>query len=246
MDRRTFLAGGAALGGGIALAGCADDVTSAPATTTTAPTTTAAATSTTAPLVTTTTLGYDSTTPYWLQGGFAPVADEVRLTELEVRGAIPPTLSGLCARNGSNPSSGNSPHWFFGDGMVHGIRIENGEASWYHNRYIDTPFLQDGREFGDFAAPPGSGETQSNVSMFAYGDRLLSLGEVGWPYEIDPSNLATIEPVDISGAAGSLGSNVTAHPKVDPSTGLLHFSATGSPRPISPTTSPPPMAASSS
>ncbi|GJM38884.1 MAG: retinal pigment epithelial membrane protein [Acidimicrobiales bacterium] len=222
MDRRAFLARTAALGGGIVLAGCGDDIAApSPSTSTTTASSTIASTTSAAPV--TTTVPYDPNTPFWLQGGFAPVPAVGPVTELEVVGSLPPTLNGLFTRNGSNPASGDSPHWFFGDGMVHGMRLENGSASWYANRHVDTPFLRDGRAFGEFVAPPGTAETQANVSMLVHGDRLFSLGEVGWPYEIDPTDLSTIGPTDVTGPAGSLGPNVTAHPKVDPATGLLHF-----------------------
>ena len=41
-----------------------------------------------------------------------------------------------------NPKSGYSDHWFFGNGMVHGINIQNGRAS-YKNRYVKTPYYED-------------------------------------------------------------------------------------------------------
>ena len=41
-----------------------------------------------------------------------------------------------------NPKSGYSDHWFFGNGMVHGINIQNGKAS-YKNRYVKTPYYED-------------------------------------------------------------------------------------------------------
>ena len=53
-----------------------------------------------------------------------------------IRGEIPAELSGRYLRNGPNPKSGTSGHWFFGDGMVHGIRLRDGRADWYRNRYI--------------------------------------------------------------------------------------------------------------
>ena len=34
-----------------------------------------------------------------------------------------------------------SPHWFLGNGMLHGVRLENGRAVWYRNRYVRTPAL---------------------------------------------------------------------------------------------------------
>jgi carotenoid cleavage dioxygenase-like enzyme len=58
--------------------------------------------------------------PFHLQGNFAPVPDEMTETHLEVEGAIPPELSGIYARNGSNPVTGKSEHWFLGEGRVHG------------------------------------------------------------------------------------------------------------------------------
>ena len=31
---------------------------------------------------------------------------------------------------------GEHHHWFLGDGMVHGVRLVDGEAKWYRNRYV--------------------------------------------------------------------------------------------------------------
>ena len=67
-------------------------------------------------------------TPFYLRGNYAPVQDEVTLDALEVEGAIPPELNGLYLRNGPNPSEGSSQHWFFGDGMLHGLRLGGGPA----------------------------------------------------------------------------------------------------------------------
>ncbi len=79
--------------------------------------------------------------PFHLQGNFAPVQDEVTAFDLPVEGAIPPELRGLYLRNGANPKSGTSPHWFAGDGMVHGVRLEDGKASLYRNRWVRTRSL---------------------------------------------------------------------------------------------------------
>ena len=60
--------------------------------------------------------------PFHLQGNFAPVTEEVTAMDLEVvEGSIPPELCGLYARNGANPATGTSGHWFMGDGMLHGF-----------------------------------------------------------------------------------------------------------------------------
>jgi len=160
----------------------------------------------------------DPDTPWWLQRGFAPVAKEVEAADLEVRGALPPTLSGTYVRNGSNPRTGTSPHWFFGDGMVHAVRLESGRARWYRNRYVRTPLYEASAGFGE--GPPGGTNTQSNVSAFGFGGRLLTSGEVGLPFELDPTDLSTVGPFDFG---GRLGTSMTAHPKLDPATGQLHF-----------------------
>ena len=73
---------------------------------------------------------------FWQQGNFRPVSEEVTETNLKVEGTIPPELSGLYVRNGTNSSSGISDHFFGGDGMMHGVRLEGGEAKWYRNRYV--------------------------------------------------------------------------------------------------------------
>ena len=77
-------------------------------------------------------------TPWFLAGNYAPVADEISATDLDVTGQLPAELNGRYLRNGSNPQSGSSGHWFFGDGMVHGIRLREGNAEWYRNRYVRT------------------------------------------------------------------------------------------------------------
>ena len=212
------------LGGGLVLGACGDEGgTAAPVTSSSSSVSTTAATASTSTTVPTT-IPFDPSTPYWLQGGFAPVTEEVVTSELVVNGSLPSSLHGIYTRNGSNPATGRSPHWFFGDGMIHGVRFERGEAVWYGNRYVDTPMYREGREFGEFDGAPGAAQTQSNVSIFAHGGRLLALGEVGWPYEIAADDLSTVGPVELAGAGGiSVGGNVTAHPKRDPATGLLHF-----------------------
>ena len=164
-----------------------------------------------------TTAPVDPSRPWWIQGNYAPVADEISSTMLTVTGAIPPELTGLYVRNGSNPSSGDSPHWFFGDGMVHGVRLERGRANLYSNRYVDTTMYQAHAGFGQ--GPPGGASNQSNVSCIWHGGKLLTSGEVGLPYELDPTDLSTVGAYDF---AGKLTTAFTAHPKIDPVTGRLH------------------------
>ena len=81
--------------------------------------------------------------PFHLVGNFAPVQHETTAADLPVRGAIPEQLQGRYLRTGPNPKSGLSPHWFLGDGMVHGVELGGGRVSWYRNRYVQTRMLAD-------------------------------------------------------------------------------------------------------
>lgn len=154
--------------------------------------------------------------PWWLQSNYAPVAEEVTALQLEVEGAIPPELDGLYVRNGANAKRGGSGHWFLGQGMVHGVRLAAGEAQWYRNRWVQTPLLD--REPSATPAPPTLSDSASNVALAHHGDRLLSLGEVGLPYELSPQDLSTLGIYDFG---GRLTTSMTAHPKIDPDTGEM-------------------------
>lgn len=176
--------------------------------------------STTPPVPTVPAVAYDPSRPYWVQGNFAPVHTEETVTDLRVTGEIPSELSGLFVRNGSNPATGEALHWFLGDGMVHGVRLDGGKASWYRNRYVSTPLQRSGKGLMEFGGVPGGENNQSNVALVHHGGRLLSLGEVGWPFELSSADLSTVGPWSFD---GRLGSTMTAHPKVDPDTGRMHF-----------------------
>ena len=154
---------------------------------------------------------------FWQQGNFRPVTEEVTATDLKVEGSIPPELSGLYVRNGTNASGGVAEHFFGGDGMIHGVRLDKGKASWYRNRYIDTPGYR--KETGGFSAPKPE-ETTSAVSLLYHGGELMALGEFGYPYLINPQDLSTKGSFNYD---GKLPGNMTAHPRIDPDTGELLF-----------------------
>ena len=162
----------------------------------------------------------ESKPPWHLRGNWAPVQDESTETELRVEGAIPPQLEGVYIRTGPNPKSGTSPHWFMGDGMVHGVRLFQGNAAWYRNRFVQTPNITDEAssqtiDVGDLSR--GS----ANTHVVAHAGKILCLEEGHWPWEID-SNLNTVGYENFS---GNLKTSMTAHPKICPETGeLLSFS----------------------
>ncbi len=153
---------------------------------------------------------------WWLQGNYAPVPDEIEAFDLEIRGALPAELTGVYARNGSNPLNG-SPHWFLGHGMIHGVRLEAGKAKWYRNRFVNTQVYQDQLDFAE--GIPGGDSSQSNVSVVNHNGRLLSSGEIGWMYELDPTDLSTI---GLQNYSEVMGTSASAHPRIDPATGLMH------------------------
>lgn len=152
-----------------------------------------------------------------MQFNYGPVADERTETNLTVEGKIPAELNGLYLRTGSNPKHGDPGHWFLGNGMVHGVRLQGGKALWYRNRYVRTPLLD--RREGSPGVPTNT-DTASNVALVHHAGRLLSLGEVGFPYELLPEDLSTVGPYDF---AGKLTTYMTAHPKLDPVNGELLF-----------------------
>ena len=144
---------------------------------------------------------------------------ELTVTDLKVTGAIPPSLSGRYLRNGSNPKSGTAGHWFFGDGMVHGVRLDGGKAEWYRNRFVQTTKLQKGLEATDPDAMFDPTASAANTHVLAHAGRIWALEEGHLPYELSPE-LDTIGPDDFG---GKLTTAFTAHPKLCPETGELHF-----------------------
>ena len=65
-----------------------------------------------------------------LQGGFAPVEEEITVELTQVQGVIPRDLHGMHVRNGPNRrfEAPGRYHWFDGDGMLHAVRFEGGRA----------------------------------------------------------------------------------------------------------------------
>ena len=59
-----------------------------------------------------------------------PMREELTIEDLPVTGTIPHAFNGRYLRLGPNPRTPNPGkyHWFAGDGMVHGLRIEEGRA----------------------------------------------------------------------------------------------------------------------
>jgi carotenoid cleavage dioxygenase-like enzyme len=160
-----------------------------------------------------------TTAPHML-GGYAPVADEITVTELPVSGAIPPALTGWYLRNGPNPQQAASAHWFLGDGMVHGVRIEAGRATSYRNRWVRTKAFTDPENTEHRAQFTGG---PANTHIVRHADRTLALVESSYPYEVTCKPGHELETVGVYDFGGRLRTPMTAHPKICPTTGELHF-----------------------
>ena len=159
----------------------------------------------------------------YLTGNYAPVANEVTATELAVTGSLPEVLSGRYLRNGPNPLSAPEPstyHWFTGDGMVHGIRLRDGRAEWYRNRWVRSAEIA--RALGEPVRPGpvhADMDFASNTNVIGHAGRTFAIVEAGArPYELT-YELDTVGPTDFG---GTLPGGYTAHPKRDPATGELH------------------------
>ncbi|MDA9918584.1 carotenoid oxygenase family protein [Erythrobacter sp.] len=174
--------------------------------------------------------------PY-LSGPWTPVHEEVDVAELEViEGEIPDDIDGIYLRNTENPV--HQPlgrhHPFDGDAMVHQVSISGGKAS-YRNRFVRTHcFTQEqiagGALWGGLMDPPalskrpGFGahgslkDTASTDIIVHAGTALATLYQCGEAWQLDPVTLdnlgkASWGPID----------GISAHPKVDVTTGELMF-----------------------
>ncbi|GLT91384.1 hypothetical protein SLE2022_092750 [Rubroshorea leprosula] len=186
---------------------------------------------------------------YVLAGNFAPV-DELPPTECEVvEGSLPPCLDGAYIRNGPNPQyfPRGPYHLFDGDGMLHSIKISQGQAT-LCSRYVKTYKYTTERDAGTplhhnvlFSGYNGltasaarvalntartlagqfdleNGYGLANTSLAFFGNRLYALAESDLPYSVCLTSNGDIESLGRDDFNGKLLRNMTAHPKIDPET----------------------------
>jgi carotenoid cleavage dioxygenase len=157
-------------------------------------------------------------TPAHLRGNGRPAAEERTISDLKVNGSIPRELDGRYVRTGANPLSGTSEHPFFGDGMIHGVRLHDGKAKWYRNRYVQTPFIKDPTvNILDPSVLADMTASKANTHVIGHAGKILALEEGHFPYVVD-GDLSTLGPTDFNGV---LKGSFTAHPKICPVTGEL-------------------------
>ncbi|KAL0725222.1 hypothetical protein Bca4012_039821 [Brassica carinata] len=185
-------------------------------------------------------LMHDASLPlHYLSGNFAPVRDETPpVKDLPVvHGFLPECLNGEFVRVGPNPK-------FDGDGMIHGVRIKDGKAT-YVSRYVKTSRLKQEEFFGaakfmkigDLKGFIGllmvylqQLRTKLNVLDGSYGHgtalvyhhgKLLALSEADKPYVVKVLEDGDLQTLGMMDYDKRLTHSFTAHPKVDPTTGEM-------------------------
>ncbi len=158
----------------------------------------------------------------YLEGNYAPVQEEVTVTDLPVSGTLPAFLDGRYLRNGPNPLAADPAtyHWFTGDGMVHGLRLRDGKAAWYRNRWVRNEAVAAalGEEWKG-GPVHGGFDFAANTNVIGHAGRTFAIVEAGArPYELTDE----LETIGVCDFDGTLPGGYTAHPKRDPRTGELH------------------------
>ncbi|MES2290373.1 MAG: carotenoid oxygenase family protein [Pseudomonadota bacterium] len=174
--------------------------------------------------------------PY-LTGPWTPTFTEATAIDLQViEGRIPDDIDGIYVRNTENQVHqplGNY-HPFDGDGMVHVIDFRNGKAD-YRNRFVRTRGFVAEQEagqslWGGLMDPPGTSlrpgfgahgalKDSSSTDVVVHAGKIVStFYQCGEAYLLDPE---TVEQEGVAGWGPLDG--VSAHPKVDESTGEMLF-----------------------
>ena len=156
----------------------------------------------------------------FLVGVHTPVAEELTLIDLPVTGTIPAALNGRYLKMGANPVRPDpASHWFLGDGMVHGIALGDGKASWYRNRWILSRLAA--AALGRDPAPgPRHGRNDTvNTNVVPIAGRAFAVVEAG-SYPVELSD--TLDGQRYNPFENTLAGSYSGHPHHDPLTGELH------------------------
>jgi carotenoid cleavage dioxygenase len=159
--------------------------------------------------------------PY-LEGNYGPVHEEVTAFDLPITGELPADLSGRLLRIGPNPVVPADPatyHWFTGTGMVHGVRIRDGRAEWYRNRFVRADDVVAARGGPATPGPRRTMDFAPNTNVIGHAGDTFAIVEAGALPMLLSYELDTLARSDFG---GTLGDAFTAHPKTDPVTGELH------------------------
>ncbi|XP_010552741.1 PREDICTED: carotenoid 9,10(9',10')-cleavage dioxygenase 1 isoform X2 [Tarenaya hassleriana] len=194
---------------------------------------------------------HDASQPlHYLSGNFAPVREETPpVKDLPVTGHLPECLNGEFVRVGPNPKFDPVAgyHWFDGDGMIHGVRIKDGKAT-YVSRYVKTSRLKQEQFFGGAKfmkigdvkglfgllmvnmqqlrtklkiLDDSYGIGTANTALIYHHGKLLALQEADKPYVVKVLEDGDLQTVGMMDYDKRLTHSFTAHPKVDPVTGEM-------------------------
>ncbi|MBP6011206.1 MAG: carotenoid oxygenase family protein [Alphaproteobacteria bacterium] len=157
----------------------------------------------------------------FLTGIHEPMRDERTITDLKVTGTIPTDLDGRYVRIGPNPATPPNTaayHWFMGDGMIHGVKLKNGKADWYRNRWIRSTAVS--KALGEPEAPgPRAMFDTVNTNFIGHAGSTWAIVEAGGnPVRVGPD----LETIAHDPFGGSLKGSFSAHPHLDPDTGEMH------------------------
>ena len=186
-----------------------------------------------------------------LDGNFTPASETTAHTTLSVAGVLPEGLRGTFFRIGPNPrfSPKGRYHFFDGDGMVHAVGFSESGVS-YSSHWVRTnkfvheealgraAFLNIGEmtgwvglvklileqtrdNLGVLDLTEGAG--RANTKIIGHAGRILALHEGDAPYELEVDEDGAIKTLGRLDFGGRLSVPFSAHPKIDPRTGELHF-----------------------
>ena len=192
----------------------------------------------------------------FLAENFFPVGEENINLQLQlISGSIPSDLEGLFLRNGPNPipehirSGTKRYHWFDGHGMLHSVRVKNGQAL-YSNQWIRTPrYLKDrevnrtffenvGELYGilgflkilitinskfDLYGYNRLQTRQANTAILLHNNKLYATLESSLPFEIKWRENNSFTSIGYETFGNKLDFPFTAHPKVEVSDNSLYF-----------------------
>lgn len=157
----------------------------------------------------------------FLTGIHKPMREERTITNLKVSGEIPADLDGRYVRIGPNPATPPNTaayHWFLGDGMIHGVRLKDGKAEWYRNRWIRSSAVS--KALGEPEAPgPRAMFDTVNTNFVGHAGNTWAIVEAGgYPVRVGPD----LETIAHDPFGGTLKGSFSAHPHLDPDTGEMH------------------------
>ncbi len=157
----------------------------------------------------------------YLSGIHEPMKTEVTIEGPAVTGTLPAELDGRYIRIGPNPATPQNHeayHWFSGDGMVHGVRLKDGKALWYRNRWIRSTSVAE--HLGEPPAPGPRGAFDTvNTNVLGHAGSTWALVEAGGsPVRIDEE----LNTIAYDKFGDTLKGTFTAHPHLDPDSGEMH------------------------